>query len=382
MSTHANQGTGYGRIANKITNHLAEQGHNVTFFAFQNYPGQNIPDRFIDPRIRFVDAHALDPESPSGFGDKAILPAFNECNPDVLFLYNDLCVCTAILELLGNISCKVICYLDLVYPFESSWRIEKLRERCDLCYTFLDCWREHLVNDFKWEPSKVKTLYHGVDFDRFSTVPKEYAREKLGIPKDDFVILNMNRNSYRKQWDVTIKAFVKLLIMNNMDPKLKLFCGCRLVTDDGFDLEELIKIESIRNDVNLEGRCLVAPGATILTDETVNFIYNACDVGLNTCCGEGFGLTTLEHASLKKPQVVTDVPALRETLRGAAYFVKPKIWSSMCRFDTHGGDIAHVDPKDFAIHLDRIYHNKDLRECNPSHIDMYSWSSVLKNLVL
>ena len=128
MSTHANQGTGYGRVANKITNHLVEQGHDVTFFAFQNYPGQAIEDRFIDPRIKFIDGFKEDPESPKGFGDKVISKHFEEFNPDILFLYNDLSVCVSLLDLIKP-DCKVVCYLDIVYPWEDLTRFAKLQQR-------------------------------------------------------------------------------------------------------------------------------------------------------------------------------------------------------------------------------------------------------------
>ena len=70
MSTHANQGTGYGRVANKMTNYMANMSNvEVVFYGFQNYPGQAVSDRFIDPRIKFYDAIELDPEAPKGFGD-------------------------------------------------------------------------------------------------------------------------------------------------------------------------------------------------------------------------------------------------------------------------------------------------------------------------
>jgi glycosyltransferase involved in cell wall biosynthesis len=39
-------------------------------------------------------------------------------------------------------------------------------------------------------------------------------------------------------------------------------------------------------------------------DEMLNRIYNACDVGINTADGEGWGLVSFEHASCRKPQVV------------------------------------------------------------------------------
>jgi hypothetical protein len=82
ISTHSNQGTGYARVANKITNYLANlPGIEVVYYAFQNYKGQEVKDRFIDPRIKFYDALEIDPETPNGFGYRGIVPAITKENP-------------------------------------------------------------------------------------------------------------------------------------------------------------------------------------------------------------------------------------------------------------------------------------------------------------
>ncbi len=89
MCTHCNQGTGYARVANKLVNHLASlPGVEVVYYAFQNYKGQEIKDRFIDPRIRFYDAMELDPSAEGGFGDAGILPSIIKEKPDVCPLYD------------------------------------------------------------------------------------------------------------------------------------------------------------------------------------------------------------------------------------------------------------------------------------------------------
>ena len=381
MSTHPNQGTGYGRVANKITNHLVAQGHDVTFFAFQNYPGQAIEDRFIDARIKFIDGYKEDPDSPKGFGDKVIKEHFDVENPDVLFLYNDLSVCNSIIHLIDP-KCKVVCYLDIVYPWEDIDRFEFLKSRCDFCYTFLKCWRDHLVDDLGWDPRKVATLYHGIDTDRFKYTPD--AKKQLHFDEDDFIVLNMNRNSYRKQWCTTIKAFMKFLRMNNCNPKIKLFCGCMTKTEDGYDLLELIRIECMKfkleykNIVN--NHIFINPKPLHATDEYINLVYNACDVGMNTCCGEGFGLTTLEHGLLDKPQIVSGIPALRETMKNFAYFVEPRMWTTVSKYESHGGEIAVCEADDFATELNRVYAGKDIpRTLDPKR---FEWERVLKNLVL
>lgn len=122
ICVHPLQGCGYSRVANKITNHLASiPGIEVVFFAFQDFKDQRITDRFVDPRIKFYDALEIDPKSPLGFGDNAILPCIVEEKPDALFLYNDMMVIRDIMKLIPakHMPPKKYIYLDIVYPWQS-----------------------------------------------------------------------------------------------------------------------------------------------------------------------------------------------------------------------------------------------------------------------
>ena len=38
--------------------------------------------------------------------------------------------------------------------------------------------------------------------------------------------------------------------------------------------------------------------------DMLNTIYNVCDVGVNTCKGEGWGLVNFEHVACKIAQVI------------------------------------------------------------------------------
>ena len=388
MTTHANQGTGYARIANKITNYLADlPGVEVVFYAFQNYPGQDIKDRFIDPRIKFIDALVEDSVSPKGFGDKGIVPAIEREKPDVLFLYNDLPVSTSILDMIPAdiMPAKKYIYLDIVYPWQTEKYYSKLRNHnVDHIWVFLECWRKHMVDDLQFDRSKVSVLVHGVDFERFvHTIPAQ-AKKELGFAEDDFVVLNMNRNSYRKQWCTTIEAFLDFLKLNDMNPKIKLYCGCMMMTDDGYDIPRLIIKNCIQRGLDpsqiLNTHIYKNPKPLHLTDEEVNRIYNAADVGMNTCCGEGFGLTTMEHAYFNRPQIVAGVPALKETLGEHAHVVEPKVWTTISNFESHSGDIAIFDSKDFADRLDWCFKNKRVLNTADFVKKTYSWDIVFAEL--
>jgi glycosyltransferase involved in cell wall biosynthesis len=367
MCTHCNQGTGYARVANKLVNHLASiPGIEVVYYAFQNYKEQVVSDRFIDPRIRFIDAMELDPESIGGFGDKGIVPS-RLIPPE-------------------HMPPKKYLYLDIVYPWQNIDTFEIIKKYdFDHIWTFLDCWREHMINDLKFDPKKVSTMVHGIDFDRFIDIPKEEAKVKTGFKSDDFLVVNMNRNSGRKVWETTINAFLELLLRENMNPRIKLYCGCLPFHNDGIDIGMNVRTECIRRGMDAEhvvfNHVFISPKPMHLTDEEVNDIYNAGDVGISTTRGEGFGLTPVEHMYLNRPQVVTGIPALKETMGQYAHFVEPKLWIRIGEAENHDGETALCDYRDFADHLQYCFKNpNELPNAREYLREKYSWDHMYNTL--
>lgn len=377
MCTHSNQGTGYGRIACEITNHLAKT-HDVVYYAFQGYRGQEIEDRFIDPRIKFINAIDLDPVSPKGFGDLGIIPSFDHEQPDYLFIYNDICVCYSIINLLKGSNWKnykVVLYVDIVYPWEDIEKIKFLSDHSDMFYVFLDCWKTHL-HEINIDTTVLK---HGIDVHKFQYV--ENAKEKLGFSKDDFLILNLNRNSYRKQLYVTIKAFLEFY-KTHKNAKLQL--SCIPYTEDGYDIHRIIYTECVRRGLDVAEVSNVIFNTSLptgMTEEWINLAYNAADVGLNTSCGEGFGLTTVEHAMLDKPQIITGIPAMKETIGDIALVIEPKLWTTVNNFEAHGGEVAHIDPNDVVDALEKVYNGEFTAKGSREYvISNWSWGDKLKVL--
>ena len=379
MSTHCNQGTGYGRVANMITNYLA-QTHEVVYYAFQGYKGQEVSDRFIDPRIKFIDALELDSESSRGFGDKGILPSLEQEKPDYLFIYFDINVCHSILNMVLPGSFKVVLYVDLVYPWEDINKIIWLREQSDQFYVFSQCWKDHL------EKLGVSSdvLYHGVDINR-PIMDIQKAKQELGFDKDDFLVLNLNRNSFRKQLPITIKAFLTFLKRHKCNSRIKLFLSCVLDNGDGYTIRRIIHTECIRRDLDPDvisnNHIFINRRPTAMPESYINTLYNASDVGINTCLGEGFGLTTLEHALVDKPQIVTAIPSLIETLGSVALLVKPKVWMTVNNSESHGGELAVTESDDFVEALEKVYRGEHTGEGYRDHvITNWSWGDKLKVL--
>ena len=390
MSTHPNQGTGYARVANKITNYLASiPGVEVVCYAFQNYKEQEIKDRFIDRRIKFYDAIKIDPMSPKGFGDNGIIPALIEEKPDVLFIYNDIMTTQSIMQLIPSehMPSKKILYADIVYPFEDIKVYNELKNyNFDRIWTFLDCWKTHLIDDIGFDSSVVNVLPHGIDFDRLVDIPQGEAKKLSGFDPDDFLVLNMNRNSTHEVWVSTISAFLEFLKRQDMNPKIKLFCSCEIEGKGGGCNIQLTSVNECKRlgldpNVVLNKHIFMNPQANRLTDDEVNNMYNAADIGLNTCCGEGFGLTNSEHIYFNRPQIVSGVPALKETIGKYACIIEPKVVQPVNVREIHGGIIYICDPLDFTDALEHYYMNRDDKPNAREYIkEQYNWENAYKVL--
>jgi D-inositol-3-phosphate glycosyltransferase len=95
------------------------------------------------------------------------------------------------------------------------------------------------------------------------------------------------------------------------------------------------------------------------SDEQLNLLYNACDVGITTVTGEAWGMVSFEHAATRAAQIVPHHTSLADLWEGAAEFIEP-----MMKL-TYPGNLTHahiVTPEGVAGALQRLYANPKRRE--------------------
>ena len=390
MATHPLQPIGYSRIANKLSNYLAEKEDEYIFyyFAFQNYENTVVP-RNVSKHIHFIDIEKERKkiDSKDQFGIDLLIKYITSLKIDILFLYNDILVTCKVFNELLKIpkTFKTILYLDLVYDFERNVLIQHANKFTDLFFIF----SEHWLKDLKLQDipeNKIRVLPHGIS-DNVYPLDKQLCRNELKLKEDDFIILNTNRNAYRKAWDITINSF--LLAYKNLGcpDNFKLFINCHLTSTYGQNILELIelfcRILKLNYEKIINKHILRLPASGYITDKSINQLYNACDVGLNTCLGEGFGLCNVEHASVGHVQVVSRVGAFNDNLPDDLCLkVDPvtKIYVAT-HMDEHGGFGYLVDAKDVAKKLEYIYtyRNKFARNgvLSEKIKSKYVWEKIL-----
>jgi len=119
------------------------------------------------------------------------------------------------------------------------------------------------------------------------------------IDPDDWIVLNANRNQPRKRIDLTIKGFCEFANDKPDNVRLYLHMG---VEDAGWRIDTMMQRYGHDQRLYITSPNL-RPDNSIPV-EVLNYIYNSCDIGLNTSLGEGWGLVPFEHAATGAPQLV------------------------------------------------------------------------------
>lgn len=394
FATYPTQATGYARIGNILTNHLAAR-HEVHYLGISNFTNQAI-GRDIHPGIRLIDAlTARAAGSTELYGVDVICGIIKRIKPDLVFIYNDVIVINRILnEFIAEWGrtvkpFRLSIYMDMVYDFQRPELFRNIGVWADQILVFSDCWKRNLET-IGLPPAKVFVLPHGFDT-RFGPVSSvEDAKEKMGFKPDDFVVLNTNRNAYRKAIDITIEAFVLFLVKRQYSADIKLFLNMVMASPQGYDIHNLIKVVCLKNGVDygrvVTNHIFIRP-ADFLTESLLNTLYLASDVGINTCLGEGFGLCNLEHACIGRPQVVSGVGALADIFSDKyATVVAPRASLYLSEMvEGHQGYVHVCEPRDFADALEKYYADRELAAWHGARgrealTKKYDWAAILAYL--
>jgi glycosyltransferase involved in cell wall biosynthesis len=166
----------------------------------------------------------------------------------------------------------------------------------------------------------IRVIGHGVDIARFkpssalrrsgfAADARVLARRESfpAAPLDalSFYVLNASRPDPRKRLDLTLDGFARFAVDK---PR-----GVRLCLHHALSAPDVVRdLRERAAALGIEQRLLHNDSAGTLSDADLNTLYNACDVGLNTSAGEGFGLVSFEHAAAGAAQIVPDHPPLAE----------------------------------------------------------------------
>jgi len=341
---------GYSKVVYYISKYLGQYDDiELTVYGFQNFAntqGASIRND-IPATVKIHDAYATENPKRNGFGELEISKFLKENPQDVIIIFNDNIVTSALTKNIMN-DCgnqkhnfRLVSYMDQVYPYQKKEYIELLNKYFDGIIAFTPYWAGIARKLGIKESMPMYVFPHGFDTRLYFPIPMNISRMYFNYDQDAFMVLNINRNQPRKCWDTTMIAWVEFVerhyqvnvrnkkgdfkVNKHTKRPVRLVVGTQM--DGYWDLMDVVQNEVKFRDVPFEyvkETILPVSNPQQLSDREINILYNACDVGLNTANGEGHGLGSSEMCGLGKPQIAPMIGGLQEFLSDQyATLIKP-----------------------------------------------------------
>ncbi len=361
--------TGFGRVAENLLPALAKE-HEIHVLAV-NYWG--------DPHDMPFSLYPAMVGGSDPFGSHRLPELIARVQPDLIFAVNDIWVLKMLWERAQPYKEQFGFKWYGYFPVDSYGFFPDVFHGCeewDGMGTYTQFGLEEVRKAGCALPCDV--IAHGIDRNTFFPIDRNEARKELGIPEDQFIVFNGNRNQPRKRIDLTIKAFIEFAL-GKPDARLWLNMG---VKDQGWDIVPLFQRMARDYGYDAEGKLILTSKdfdtTRCLPVDKLNVVYNACDIGINTCIGEGWGLVNFEHAATKTAQLVPDHTSLAEIFDGI-----PRIPTESWEVDkNYGLDRGVPSASGAAKILDYYYNNRETLQANADWCyealcqERYSWNTI------
>lgn len=391
VSTHINQANGYSKVSANIINQLAKHNWiNVVHFGTQKITNGEIGRKYPS-NVKAIDGTALEKEKRLGFGFAELPGVIMTEKPDVVFIYNDIAVISGYIEeirkAIQNRFFRVWAYIDMVYVSQPQPMIDIINRDVERIFCFTKGWKEQLKQQGITRP--VDVITHAVDTAITRAIPRDLARQSLGLPKDMFLFSSLNKNIPRKRLDILIMAFVKLIVRFPMKSIFLLIVADK-GDKGGYNLFDIyareLKLQNASTD-SFGNRLLITSSNTCYKDEDINLLNNCGDVGVSCAEGEGFGLCTFEQMALGVPQIVPNIIGYQEYCNeNNCIMVEPKTRFYIPQaYSPTTGEARLVDCEDVSKAMERYVFDEDLRKLHgklgKEKAAEYSWEKSTAPLV-
>lgn len=176
----------------------------------------------------------------------------------------------------------------------------------------------------------------------------------LPDPEDTLLVLNANRPDPRKRVDASLEGFAEFL-------RRVPHANTRLVLHHALSTGEVgasLRASAERLGIGSKVVFDALGQPRVVSDGRLAELMAACEIGLNTSMGEGWGLLAFEHAATGAAQVLGRHSVHPELWEGAAVLVEP---ARLVVGRTSPLALAEPDPHAFGRALADLYADPDLR---------------------
>ncbi|HYK77327.1 MAG TPA: glycosyltransferase [Daejeonella sp.] len=171
--------------------------------------------------------------------------------------------------------------------------------------------KDDLIVHYRANPRKISIVPCGFSPSEFYPIEKSVARDILGLPQDQYILLQLGRMVERKGIDNVIKSMANLKPVSGKDFKLIVVGGDSEKMDNS-ECSEYKRLCSIVRKLNIADKIQFAGRRD---RDKLKFYYNAADLFITTPWYEPFGITPLEAMACGTPVIGANVGGIKYSVR-------------------------------------------------------------------
>ena len=307
--------TGFARVTENVLQRICDQYEVVVLG--HNHWGDPTP---LQSKYKMYPSSNRFQTAP--FGEDRIREVVEKEKPDIIFSINDMWIINEQYKRIKDLHDQKLFKFVGYAPMDSyGWTgcLDETANDWDGVVSYTEFGAHEFIRGGIKKP--ITIIPHGITANQFYPMDKAEARKRLSLKDDIFIVFNGNRNQFRKRIDITVEGFAKFA-KDKPDTQLYLHMGLR---DQGWDVMPLFARAMQREGIDPNGRIILTAqtqGPPNVEVDFLNTIYNAVDVGVNTCKGEGWGLVSHEHAACRVAQVVPDHTSCKEIFEGYGRLIR------------------------------------------------------------
>ncbi len=216
--------------------------------------------------------------------------------------------------------------------------------------------------------NKIEIIPPGVDLARFYPIPEDEAKEFIGIPRCERMILFVGRIEPLKGLETLLQA-VSILHENGswaQNPFCLILIGGVSENELEHTSDEQARLNELRDRFGLHDLVLFLGNKS---QDTLPYYYSAAEVVVMPSYYESFGMAALEAMACGTPVVASNTG-------GLAYLVKDGVT---------GFSVPVDEPQTLAMRINQLISDKELRtqmsEQAIDHAANYRWETIANQIV-
>ncbi len=167
--------------------------------------------------------------------------------------------------------------------------------------------KKQLVDYYNANENKIAIIPPGVDLEHFYPIPMDEARDVIGIPREDKVILYVGRIEPLKGIDTLIRSMSCMKMSESTKHAYVVVIGGDPSADAESMTSEMVRLQALCTELSMD-RTVLFLGKK--NQDFLPYFYSAADVLVMPSHYESFGMVALEAMACGTPVIASQVGGL------------------------------------------------------------------------